>query len=109
MGLCRGSGPEVGTATKVKSTTVRAYLTTVTGQMFDISIVCYRTNGSCPEPKAGTEYAAELNDNPKYLADYGKRKAFGLIAVKFSPDGKRKVRYDIVHAMKAGSTQSQPD
>ena len=77
--------------------------------MFDVSIVCYRTYGSCPEPKVGTDYAVELNDDPKYLADYGKRKAFGLMAVKFSPDGKKKVSYDIQFAMKAGSTQSHPD
>ena len=63
--------------------------------MFDISIVCYRTYGSCPRPTAGATYAVELNDDPKYLADYGKRKAFGLMAVKFSPDGKKKVSYDI--------------
>ena len=34
-------------------------------------------------PKPAQTYAAELNDDPKYLVDYGKRKAFGLIAVKF--------------------------
>ncbi len=99
----------VGTATKVKGTTVRAFLTTATGEIFDVSMFCSRTYGSCPEPKAGTEYAAELNDDPKYLVDYGKRKAFGLMAVKFSPDGKKKVSYDIMFAMKAGSQQTHPD
>jgi hypothetical protein len=108
-GQHRASDPEVTTVTKVKSTTVRAYVTTVTGEMFDISMVCYRTYGSCPQPTAGTTYAAELNDDPKYLADYGKRKAFGLMAVKFSPDGKKKVSFEITHAMKAGSTQTRPD
>jgi len=108
-GQSRVSDPGVSTATKVKGTTVRAFLTTVSGEIFDISMVCYRAYGSCPEPKAGTDYAVELNDDPKYLAIYGKRKAFGFIAVKFSPDGKKKVSYDIMFAMKAGSQQTHPD
>lgn len=88
---------------------MRAFLTTATGEIFDVSMVCYRTSGSCPEPKAGADYPVELNDNPKYLADYAKRRAYGPMTVKFSPDGKKKVSYDIVHAMKAGSQQTHPD
>jgi hypothetical protein len=105
---CRWSNLSDGT-TKVKGTTVRALLTTSTGEVFDISIFCSRHYGSCPEPKAGTAYAVELNDDPKYLADYAKRRVYGPMAVKFSPDGKKKVSYDIIFAMKAGSKQSHPD
>ena len=107
-GQCQWSGSSVDT-TKVKSTNVRAFLTTETGEVYDISMVCYRTYGSCPEPKAGTDYAVELSDDPKYLANYAKRRVYGPMAVKFSPDGKKKVSYDISFAMKAGSTQTRPD
>ena len=108
VGQCRWSNISAGT-TKVKGTTVRAFLTTSAGEVFDISIFCSRSYGSCPEPKAGTEYAAELNDSPKYLAEYAKRRAFGPMAVKFSPDGKKKISYAIIFAMKAGSQQTHPD
>ena len=109
VGPCQRNSPGVGTSTKVKGTTVRAFLTTITGEMYDIAIFCSRVYGSCPEPTAGATYAVELNDDPKYLANYGKRKVFGPIAVKFSPNGKQKVSYDIMFAIKAGSAQSHPD
>lgn len=88
---------------------MRAFLTTNAGEVFDVSIFCSRSYESCPEPKAGTEYAAELNDNPKYLADYAKRRVYGPIEIKFAPDGKKKVSYKIIFAMKAGSQQTHPD
>jgi hypothetical protein len=105
---CRWSNLSAGT-TKVKGTTVRALLTTDSGEVFDVSIFCSRSSGSCPEPKAGTAYAAELNDDPKYLADYAKRREFGPMSVKFPIDGKKKVSYYIIFAMRAGSKQTHPD
>jgi|SRR5664279_5290872 len=105
---CQWSNLSAGT-TKAKGTTVRAFLTTSTGEVFDISIFCKRNYGSCPEPKPGAAYLAELNDNPKYLTDYAKRRVYGPMAVKFAPDGKKKVSYAIMFAMKAGSKQTRPD
>ena len=105
---CRWSNLSSGTTT-AKGTTVRAFLTTDIGEVFDVSIFCRRISGSCPEPTAGTVYAAELNDDPKYLAHYAKRREFGPMSVKFSIDGKKKVSYHIIFAMRAGSKQTHPD
>jgi hypothetical protein len=105
---CGWSSLSAGT-TKVKGTTVRAFLTTDSGEVFDVSIFCIRISGSCPEPKAGTAYAAELNDDPKYLADYAKRREFGPMSVKFPINGKKNVSYYIIFAMRAGSKQTHPD
>ena len=88
---------------------MRALLTTTTGEVFDISIFCSGYYGSCPEPKAGAAYAAELNDDPKFLADYAKRREFGPMSVKFPLDGKKKVSYYIIFAMRAGGKQTRPD
>ena len=104
---CRWSNLSAAT-TKVKGTTVRAFLTTDSGEVFDVSIFCSRISGRCPEPEAGTAYAAELNVDPKYLADYAKRREYGPMSVKFSIDGKKQVSYYIIFAMRAGSKQTHP-
>ena len=90
-------------------TTVRAFLTTTTGEVFDVSMFCSRLNGRCPEPKAGSMYSAQLDDAPKYLANYAPRREYGPMKVKFAPDGKKSVTYSIIFAMRAGSHQSHPD
>ena len=92
-----------------KGTTVRAFLTTTTGEVFDVSMFCSRLNGRCPEPKAGSTYSAKLDDAPKYLANYAPRREYGPMKVKFAPDGKKSVTYSIIFAMRAGSHQSHPD
>ena len=105
---CQWSNLSSGT-TKAKGTTVRAFLTTATGEVFDISMFCSRFNGRCPEPKPGSTYSAQLDDAPKYLASYAPRREFGPMKVRFVPDGKRAVTYSIIFAMRAGSHQSHPD
>ena len=97
-----------GTA-MAKGTTVRAYVMTSTGDVFDISIFCSRRSGKCPEPKPGTTYSAQLDDAPKYLANYSPRRQFGPMKVKFIPHGKKPVSYSIIFAMRAGSHQAHPD
>jgi hypothetical protein len=106
---CRWSIGGSGGTTGAKSTTVRAFLTTANGEVFDISLVCSRIYGNCPEPKAGTTYSAQLDDTPKYLANYPPRRAYGPMKVKFASGGKKAVSYDIIFAMRAGSKQTHPD
>ena len=106
---CRWSNLSAGTSTKGKSTTVRALVTTATGETFDISMSCTRLSGVCQEPKSGATYIAQLDDSPKYLGNYAPRRAYGPIKVRFAPDGKKPVTYSIIFAMRAGSKQSHPD
>lgn len=106
---CQWSNLGSSGTTKAKGTTVRAYLTTSTGEVFDISMFCSRRSGKCPEPKPGATYSAQLDDAPKYLANYAPRREFGPMKVKFSPDGKKSVSYSIIFSMRAGSHQTHPD
>jgi len=81
----------------VQNRRVEAILTTEDGKTYYVVLGCQKQYGWCAPLAEHTNYVGNLNNQPKWLADYPNW-PYGLIKVLLRPDGKKKVTYQIEYA-----------
>ena len=79
----------------VQNRGVEAILTTEDGKRYHVVLGCQKQYGWCAPVAEHANYVGNLNNQPKWLADYPRRPFNDLIKVSFRPDGKKKVTYQI--------------
>ena len=89
---------------------VHALLTTQDGLQYYVILGCQKEYGWCDPLEKNTTYVGELNEQPKWLADYQHRPVTSFMKVRLRPAGKKKVTYQIEYAIKiAPSGAEKPD
>lgn len=87
---------------------VQALLTTEDGLQYYVILGCERQYGWCDALVNKVIYSGQLNDSPKWLANYQHRPVTSFMKISFRPGGKKKVTYRIEYAAKVVSEKVTP-
>ena len=87
---------------------VQALLTTENGLQYYVILGCQKEYGWCDPLLNDATYMGELDDQPKWLADYRHRPVTSFMKIRLRSSGKKKVTYRIEFAMKVARSDSDP-
>ena len=97
---CVLASPAHESTGSVQNRRVEAILATEEGQTYYVVLGCQKQYGWCTRLAEQANYVGQLNDKPKWLADYQHRPFHDFIKVSLRPNGKNKVTYLIEYATK---------